>query len=390
MSVLFVPFPISCWPRRCAATPPDDPPWGCWARTSGSGRSRPWRGRGRASGQPARRRASVAPICACARSTWPRGRPNRSPFWPNCALGAARGGAGLGRGLPRPAHRGHAPRRAAAGRGAGAAAAHDPRSRPPTPGAGLGFEQIYRARRRPLRHAGAVRLVGKTDETRFSGAAPRLAAAAARAALQQLHWLGIRTLGQYGALPPTRRLAALGAGGQTRPPLGAGPRHPPCGPAPERAPEPLRIDLDPPTDQLGRVLAELMEAFRPTLSALPPSSAAYAGCGCRCTSCPPPYARSTSPLCCPPASRRASTPPWPSPADAGLARRAGAAGAHPARRRRASGRAARALPTSPPPTTRPWPCSPSAWPAATDAASLWARSRMRPPRAERAITYQPL
>jgi hypothetical protein len=116
--------------------------------------------------------------------------------------------------------------------------------------------------------AGSVRLVGKADEARFLAPLPVSLLPLPAPARQQLHWLGIRTLGQYAALPATAvwqrwgqvgKLAQCWAQGKDRRPVCGGVR---------ALPEPIRVDLEPRAEQIGRVLADLVQALRGPLRTL--------------------------------------------------------------------------------------------------------------------------
>ncbi len=116
--------------------------------------------------------------------------------------------------------------------------------------------------------AGTMRMVGKTEESSFLSPLPVALLPLPPEALEQLHWLGIRTLGQYGALPTTAVWQRYGQVGKLAQRWAQGKdNRPVCGDA-RALPAPVMCDLEPPSDQLGRVLAELMMALRAPLQSL--------------------------------------------------------------------------------------------------------------------------
>ncbi len=122
---------------------------------------------------------------------------------------------------------------------------------------------------------GAMRMVGKAEEAHFLGPLPVSLLPLPEAALQQLGWLGIRTLAQFAALPTTAVWQRYGQAGKVaqRWALGKDNR-PVCGNL-RTPPETLLVDFDPPTDQAGRVLADVLLALHPLLQRL---AANLAGC----------------------------------------------------------------------------------------------------------------
>lgn len=122
---------------------------------------------------------------------------------------------------------------------------------------------------------GALRLVERRDEERFLAPLPVALLPLPWPALQQLHWMGIRTLGAFGALPPAAVWQRYGQAGKLAQRWAQGRDNRPLVGAALAAPETLLVDLDPPSDQAGRVLAECMAALRPVLRRL---AANLAGC----------------------------------------------------------------------------------------------------------------
>jgi nucleotidyltransferase/DNA polymerase involved in DNA repair len=115
---------------------------------------------------------------------------------------------------------------------------------------------------------GSMRMVGKADEKRFLSPLPITLLPLPEAALQQLHWLGIRTLGQYASLPVASVWQRFGAAGKVAQKWAQGKdNRPVCGNLQTPA-QTIVVDIDPPSDQSGRVLAEVMHAFAPLLQRL--------------------------------------------------------------------------------------------------------------------------
>lgn len=113
---------------------------------------------------------------------------------------------------------------------------------------------------------GRARLVDKADEVRFLAPLSITLLPLPRAHLQQLHWLGIRTLGQFAALPAAavwQRFGAAGklaqrwAQGKDERPVQAG-----VAPIAERA----SVTLDPPATLLRPVVDALMTALQAPLA----------------------------------------------------------------------------------------------------------------------------
>ncbi len=116
--------------------------------------------------------------------------------------------------------------------------------------------------------AGAMRMVGKAEESHFLSPLSITLLPLPEDALQQLHWLGIRTLGQYAALPPTAVWRRYGQAGKLaqRWALGKDNR-PVCGNL-RPPPETFEVEIEPASDQSGRVLAEIMLVLHPRLRVL--------------------------------------------------------------------------------------------------------------------------
>jgi nucleotidyltransferase/DNA polymerase involved in DNA repair len=115
---------------------------------------------------------------------------------------------------------------------------------------------------------GRMRLVGKTEETRFLDPLPvRLLPLPARA-LQQLDWLGIRTLKQFAALPAAGVLQRFGRAGALAQQWARGRDDRPVRPTLAGPPFQAEVDFEPPTPSVEAVLEALLRALRPALAEL--------------------------------------------------------------------------------------------------------------------------
>jgi protein ImuB len=111
-----------------------------------------------------------------------------------------------------------------------------------------------------------MRLVEGSDEARFLGPLPVSLLPLPHLHLQQLHWLGIRTLGQFAALPPAGVWQRFGAAGKQAQRWAQGRDDRPVAPAMAAPPEPATVTLDPPTGALQPVVEAIMESLRPVLA----------------------------------------------------------------------------------------------------------------------------
>lgn len=114
---------------------------------------------------------------------------------------------------------------------------------------------------------GRIRLVDKSQEVSFLTPLPVTLLPLPPQALQQLQWLGIRTLGDFAKLPATAvwqrfgqagKLAQLWAAGRDDRPVQNG--------APALLPT-ISVDIDPPTGLLPPVTESIMDALRAPLAA---------------------------------------------------------------------------------------------------------------------------
>ena len=112
---------------------------------------------------------------------------------------------------------------------------------------------------------GRMRLVDKADEAHFLQPLPITLLPLPRPHLQQLHWLGIRTLGQFAALPSAGVMQRFGAGGKKAQRWAQGhDDRPVCG-AVAQAPAPVTVTLDTPTATLQPLVDAVMASLRPLL-----------------------------------------------------------------------------------------------------------------------------
>lgn len=117
-------------------------------------------------------------------------------------------------------------------------------------------------------HAGAMRLVGKAEESRFLSPQPLSLLPLHPQSVQQLRWLGIQTLGQFARLPSAGVLQRWGQAGKVAQSWAQGKDNRPVANMLGAAPETVSVELDPPTERIGRVLADAMQALAPLLARL--------------------------------------------------------------------------------------------------------------------------
>lgn len=117
-------------------------------------------------------------------------------------------------------------------------------------------------------HAGAMRLVGKAEEPRFLPPQPIALLPLPAQALQQLAWLGVGTLGQYAALPTTGVWQRWGKAGRLAQDWARGMDNRPVVDGLKAGPELFAVEIDPPSERVGRVLADAMQVISPVLARL--------------------------------------------------------------------------------------------------------------------------
>ena len=115
---------------------------------------------------------------------------------------------------------------------------------------------------------GHMRLVDRSNEEHFLRPLSIALLPLSPLALQQLTWLGIRTLGQFAKLPKTAVWQRFGAEGKLAQAWAQGRDDRPVRRTIEEVSPPLSIDFDPPTGLHGDVLEAVLSNLRPSLSAL--------------------------------------------------------------------------------------------------------------------------
>jgi hypothetical protein len=124
----------------------------------------------------------------------------------------------------------------------------------------------FTARAAALRvQPGRMRLVDKADELRFLGPLPITLLPLPRAHLQQLHWLGISTLGQFAQLPAASVWQRFGAAGKQAQRWAQGRDDRPVRAAVANPVPPVAVTLDPPSGMLQPVVEAVMASLRPLL-----------------------------------------------------------------------------------------------------------------------------
>jgi protein ImuB len=119
-----------------------------------------------------------------------------------------------------------------------------------------------------LTQPGRLRLVGAAEEVRFLAPLPISLLPLPPPALQQLHWLGIRTLGHYAKLPRAAVWQRFGQAGKLAQQWAAGHDTRPVRNTVQASGELLDVDLEAPTDLLPVVVEALMAALRPPLESM--------------------------------------------------------------------------------------------------------------------------
>jgi hypothetical protein len=115
---------------------------------------------------------------------------------------------------------------------------------------------------------GTMRLVTRADEARFLAPLPVTLLPLPEAALRQLYWLGVRTLGQFAALPVAGVWQRFGQAGKLAQRLAQGQDNRPVLMTVRSAPEMVAVDVDPPGGEVKRMVAALMAAMCPVLKRL--------------------------------------------------------------------------------------------------------------------------
>lgn len=115
---------------------------------------------------------------------------------------------------------------------------------------------------------GRMKLVDQPDEVRFLSPLSITLLPLPLPALQQLHWLGIRTLGQFGELPQTSVVQRFGKAGKLAHQWARGLDARPVRPSANTTPEPITVDLEVPTTSHDLVVSVAAHAIAPTLEQL--------------------------------------------------------------------------------------------------------------------------
>ncbi len=115
---------------------------------------------------------------------------------------------------------------------------------------------------------GRMRLVGKQAESRFLSPLSITLLPLPLPDQQQLHWLGIRTLGQFATLPSAAVWQRFGAAGRLAQSWARGHDDRPVRSTVEAALPPIDIELDPPTSILQAVVETAMAELEPHMQTL--------------------------------------------------------------------------------------------------------------------------
>ena len=115
---------------------------------------------------------------------------------------------------------------------------------------------------------GRIKLVSMSDEVPFLSPLPITLLPLPALALQQLTWLGIHTLGQFGALPSQAVWQRWGQPGKLAHQWAKGHDDRPVRSTVRPTAPPLRVEIDPPTEMLTFVLHALLDALNPLLRSL--------------------------------------------------------------------------------------------------------------------------
>lgn len=115
---------------------------------------------------------------------------------------------------------------------------------------------------------GRMRLVSKADEAAFLNPLPITLLPLPGPALQQLWWLGIRTLGDFAALPGAAVWQRFGQAGKVAQQWAQGRDDRPVYNQVVATPPIIHVDFDPPTGALPRTVAACLHVLQPYLDAL--------------------------------------------------------------------------------------------------------------------------
>ena len=115
---------------------------------------------------------------------------------------------------------------------------------------------------------GHLKLVPQARERAFLQPLPVTLLPLPQEAIQQLHWLGIRTLGQFGALPQVAVWQRFGSAGKLAWRWARGQDDRPVQPSPAERVQRWALSFHPPQERLPPVLAQLMALLTPHLTQL--------------------------------------------------------------------------------------------------------------------------
>ncbi len=115
---------------------------------------------------------------------------------------------------------------------------------------------------------GRMRLVGRDGEARFLDPLPIALLPLPALALQQLDWLGIRTLGRFARLPAAAVQQRFGPAGKLAQQWAQGRDDRPVRATVGVQPEPIQVDLDAPTASQDIALDAAMRALKPQLKTM--------------------------------------------------------------------------------------------------------------------------
>lgn len=113
---------------------------------------------------------------------------------------------------------------------------------------------------------GRARLVDKTDEVRFLKPLPVTLLPLPPLHMQQLHWLGVRTLGQFAALPAAAVWQRFGAAGKLAQRWAQGKDDRPVRNAVPGTAAVTTVTIDPPARTLAPVVGAVMASLQPALA----------------------------------------------------------------------------------------------------------------------------
>jgi nucleotidyltransferase/DNA polymerase involved in DNA repair len=115
---------------------------------------------------------------------------------------------------------------------------------------------------------GCMKLVNHAEETRFLSPQPITLLPLPFESLQMLHWLGLKTLGDFTRLPIADVQQRFGKAGKLAHEWARGLDHRPVRATTKAAPETIQVNLDAPTTSHDEALSAAMRSLRPALRAI--------------------------------------------------------------------------------------------------------------------------